>query len=338
MRRTKVAHIGSTTFHGTFDWANTQDTLEHKIVLTIGCLTQPDSTLFAGRPAHEVRQIKQGLDELHVDKIEEADEVLVLNLTGYLGQSTLHELCYAHNHHKRIRWLEEWPMSCQRCGVEGPESVHFFHHALSLQELNRLLASEETHDYLPGQLVDWYGHIVPVVRLAYGQLSLQVDLTCPVCGDRSTSCYAVAGDDGAFCQVFTLEEEYLADLRNADERASVTVCAACQMSQACMTDPLRRLTVRHADHPGEDVCTVVPVSALPPMVRPLAGTIAASDFERLVLRRGLTEITVTSGQDAVFPVLSLAPSPVPARRAMCMPSQTTFVALPSTGASSAELA
>src|SRR6266487_2757670 len=324
MRRTKVTHIGSTKFHSTFDWANTQDTLTHKMVLSIGCVTQPDSTLFAGRPAHEVRQTKQGLDDLHLDKIAEAHEVLVLNLTGYIGASTLHELCYAHNQQKRIRWLEEWPMYCQRCGIEGPEAVHFFHNALSLDELNTLLIDEDTHDYLPGQLVNWYGQIVPVVRLAYGVLALQVDLNCPVCGDRRETCYATASDDGTFCQLSTIDEEYLADLRDADERAWALVCAACLMGQSSITDPLRRLTVRCADNPSGDVCKVVPVSSLPPVVRPLAGAIAAYDFERLVLRRGLTEITITNGEDALSLVLSLAPSPFPARRAIPWQELTAF--------------
>ena len=90
--------------------------------------------------------------------------------------------------------------------------------------------------------------------------------------------------------------------------------------------PLRRLTVRCADNPTGDLCKVVPVSELPSIIRPLAGTIAAYDFERLVLRRGLTEITVTSDEDAVSSMLELFPPQFPARRAVSW-QELTVIAL-----------
>jgi hypothetical protein len=49
---------------------------------------------------------KLKLDRLHLAKIDLADEVLILNRGGYMGESTRSELAYARAHHKHIRFLE----------------------------------------------------------------------------------------------------------------------------------------------------------------------------------------------------------------------------------------
>lgn len=46
------------------------------------------------------------LDELHLRKIDLADEILVLNVDGYMGESTRRELRYAYQQNKNIRLLE----------------------------------------------------------------------------------------------------------------------------------------------------------------------------------------------------------------------------------------
>jgi len=45
------------------------------------------------------------LDELHLRKIDLADEVLVLNVDDYVGESTAREIAYAKQHGKHVRWL-----------------------------------------------------------------------------------------------------------------------------------------------------------------------------------------------------------------------------------------
>lgn len=45
-------------------------------------------------------------DKLHFSKIELADEILVLNLNGYIGSSTTNEIKYATQLGKTIRYLE----------------------------------------------------------------------------------------------------------------------------------------------------------------------------------------------------------------------------------------
>jgi hypothetical protein len=77
-----------------------------KIVLSIGFY--PHSTKQAhGHDVGITPQEKIDLDRLHKRKIELADEVLILNVKGYIGESTSSEIAYAVRLGKPIRYLEE---------------------------------------------------------------------------------------------------------------------------------------------------------------------------------------------------------------------------------------
>lgn len=79
-------------------------TLEGKIVLSVGVWRQgPES--HAGEALGE--DVVKGLDKLHFRKIELADRVHILNVGGYIGESTRYELDYAINLGKSITYLEE---------------------------------------------------------------------------------------------------------------------------------------------------------------------------------------------------------------------------------------
>ena len=93
-----VCLCGSTRFLQAFQDANLCETLAGKIVLSIGCDTKSD---------HDREPIdKTALDLLHLFKIDLADEILVLNVGNYVGESTQREIDYARTQGKRIRWLE----------------------------------------------------------------------------------------------------------------------------------------------------------------------------------------------------------------------------------------
>ena len=100
MPPTIVTLCGSTRFSEAFRKANLDETLAGRIVLSIGCDFKSDDALGL------TEQDKQRLDELHLRKIDLCDEVLVLNVDGYVGASTRNEIKYAAYHGKRIRWLE----------------------------------------------------------------------------------------------------------------------------------------------------------------------------------------------------------------------------------------
>ena len=103
-RPTIVCLCGSTRFSEAFRAANLRETIAGKIVLSLGCDTKSDTDLIALGELTE--ESKAALDELHKRKIDLADEVLILNVGGYVGKSTISEIAYAQEHGKLIRWLE----------------------------------------------------------------------------------------------------------------------------------------------------------------------------------------------------------------------------------------
>jgi len=48
--------------------------------------------------------VAEAMDELHLRKIDLADEIFVLNRDDYIGESTNKEIQYAKEHDKIIRW------------------------------------------------------------------------------------------------------------------------------------------------------------------------------------------------------------------------------------------
>lgn len=50
---------------------------------------------------------KEMLDDMHKRKIDMADEIYVINVGGYIGESTRSEIEYAAKTGKAIRYLEE---------------------------------------------------------------------------------------------------------------------------------------------------------------------------------------------------------------------------------------
>lgn len=49
---------------------------------------------------------KEMLDDMHKRKIDMADEIFVINVGGYIGNSTKSEIEYAKEHDKIVRYLE----------------------------------------------------------------------------------------------------------------------------------------------------------------------------------------------------------------------------------------
>jgi hypothetical protein len=106
-RPTIVVLCGSTRFYEDFQRANFTETLAGKIVLSVGFYPHANG---AHGPHGEQVGItaldKVHLDLLHLQKIDLADEVLVLNREGYVGFSTKREVAYAYQRGRVLRWLE----------------------------------------------------------------------------------------------------------------------------------------------------------------------------------------------------------------------------------------
>ena len=97
-----VTLCGSTRFYDEFRRQNLRLTIAGVIVLSIGCDTKSDGDLFE---TDDVEALKSRLDELHKRKIDLSDSVLVLNVGGYIGESTRGEIAYAQRTGKPVRYL-----------------------------------------------------------------------------------------------------------------------------------------------------------------------------------------------------------------------------------------
>jgi hypothetical protein len=104
-RPTIVCLCGSTRFKREFIDANFQQTMAGRIVLSVGWFSHADSHIY--RPTEDE---KRRVDELHLRKIDLADEVLVINPGGYIGESTAREIAYARAIGKPVRFLQSLPL------------------------------------------------------------------------------------------------------------------------------------------------------------------------------------------------------------------------------------
>lgn len=99
-----VCLCGSTRFGEAFADANRRLTLEGRIVLSVGECTRAQRGVSPQEAFGEDAKVR--LDELHKRKIDLADRVLVLNVGGYIGDSTRSEIAYAEAHDTPITYLE----------------------------------------------------------------------------------------------------------------------------------------------------------------------------------------------------------------------------------------
>lgn len=93
-----ITLCGSTKFKNEFLNINKWLTLQGNIVITVGLFGQVDN-----EPILPEEKIL--LDEIHKVKIDLADEIFVVNVGGYIGNSTKNEIEYADSKHKGIRFL-----------------------------------------------------------------------------------------------------------------------------------------------------------------------------------------------------------------------------------------
>ena len=104
-----VTLCGSTRFKDAFDEAGYRLTMAGKIVLSVGFSPAADGC--HGEEIGATPAQKLALDRLHKRKIDMSDEVFVLNVGGYIGESTRSEIEHARKAGKPIYYLEsinEW--------------------------------------------------------------------------------------------------------------------------------------------------------------------------------------------------------------------------------------
>ena len=102
-----ITLCGSTRFKDEFLEAQKRLTLEGNVVISVG--------LFGHSGDDEVwtEGVKDMLDRQHLAKIDLADEIFVINVGGYIGESTRREIAYAEYKGKSITYLEE----CRKASI-----------------------------------------------------------------------------------------------------------------------------------------------------------------------------------------------------------------------------
>ncbi len=144
MKKPKVVCLcGSTRFFKAFEKQNIKETLNGNIVLSVGCMTQSDKELgLTEKP--DWPKIKKELDKLHLRKIDMADEVMILNVDGYIGESTSRELVYARLYGKPVKFLEEHNLEKERLIMVDTDNGSYVYSANGDNHLEdiRLLLSE----------------------------------------------------------------------------------------------------------------------------------------------------------------------------------------------------
>ena len=98
-----VCLCGSTKFKKEFEEAILEESLKGKIVLSVCCFTHHDNLKWTEE------QISI-FHDLHMRKIELADEVLVVNVGGYVGKTTGEEIKYAESLEKKISYKYAFKM------------------------------------------------------------------------------------------------------------------------------------------------------------------------------------------------------------------------------------
>ena len=108
MKYPVVTLCGSTRFKEEFLETQKRLTLEGNIVISVGLFGHSgDSEVWDGMDEDTLSKTKEMLDDMHKRKIDMADSIYVINVGGYIGDSTRSEIEYAKSHGKKIMYLEE---------------------------------------------------------------------------------------------------------------------------------------------------------------------------------------------------------------------------------------
>lgn len=94
-----ITLCGSVKFKEEFLKVQEKLTLEGNIVLTPNFLKSIKKEDIS-------KETKEMLDSIHKQKIDMSDEILVINLGGYIGESTRNEIKYAQKNGKKVSYLE----------------------------------------------------------------------------------------------------------------------------------------------------------------------------------------------------------------------------------------
>lgn len=103
-----ITLCGSTRFKEEYMEAQKRLTLEGNIVISVGLFGHSgDNEVWENMDEGTLTATKAMLDDMHKRKIDMADEIYVINVGGYIGDSTRSEIEYAVSTGKTVRYLEQ---------------------------------------------------------------------------------------------------------------------------------------------------------------------------------------------------------------------------------------
>ena len=101
-----ITLCGSTRFKDEFMEAQKRLTLAGNIVISVGLFGHSgDDEVWDGMDEGAMSETKRMLDDMHKRKIDMADEIFVIDVDGYIGESTRSEIEYALSRQMPIRYL-----------------------------------------------------------------------------------------------------------------------------------------------------------------------------------------------------------------------------------------
>ena len=102
-----ITLCGSTKFKDEFLKVQKELTLKGNIVISVGLFGHSgDNEVWENMDEGTLTKTKEMLDDMHKRKIDMADEIFVINIDGYIGESTKSEIEYAKANGKTISYLE----------------------------------------------------------------------------------------------------------------------------------------------------------------------------------------------------------------------------------------
>ena len=108
VRNYKVITLcGSTRFKDEFLRVQKELTLQGNIAISVGLFGHSgDAEVWENMDEGTLTKTKEMLDDMHKRKIDMADEIFVINVGDYIGDSTKSEIEYAKSTNKKVNFLE----------------------------------------------------------------------------------------------------------------------------------------------------------------------------------------------------------------------------------------
>ncbi len=102
-----ITLCGSVKFWDEYRKWNAILTLQGNVVLSCGLSMKSGyEDVLSGYTPEKLQKAKELLDVIHLRKIDLSDGIFVLNVGGYIGDSTKREIAYAKSKGKSVEYLE----------------------------------------------------------------------------------------------------------------------------------------------------------------------------------------------------------------------------------------